>query len=405
MEPRFDDDGKSALSLAAQRLRTVWWRNTSCAADRRSVRIDYRWGNPDADRIGRDAAIFGRRCRREGRTTLRRGCSICLAGRIRTPHWAKKIIRSPRSGDDDAANFQLVVIGAGVAGLTAAMFAALATVSRSRSWTSWNRAGRSSTLSGSTASPVSRKGSPATRAARCCTSTPSVAGAEFVLDTVEGLEVGGEHRIVRGAVICLRARAVVIAAGSSLRSLGVAGEETFLGRGVSHCASCDGAFFVRQEACVIGGGDSALDGALVLAQHAARVTVLHRGESLDAQQALRDQAAAIRKIEVVLADERRGDRGRGRGSALRLRDLRTARRPAGSRSKAYSSMSVSSRTPLFVRGRADARSRSVQTLLATLPANGSVGPRSEIRSGQPNPGQCHHHSTGAVSFISAAGRI
>ena len=192
-----------------------------------------------------------------------------------------------------------------------------------------------------------------------------------MLDTVEGLEVGGEHRIVRGAGELLRARAVVIATGSSLRSLGVAGEETFLGCGASHCASCDGAFFAGQEVCVIGGGDSALDEALVLAQHAARVTVLHRAESLDAQQALRDQVAAIRKIEVVLRTSVEEIVGEGAVSAVRLRDLRTASTRLAPVKGVFVHVGLEPNTA-FVRG-VLTLDPAGQTLLATLPANGWSG--------------------------------
>jgi len=126
------------------------------------------------------------------------------------------------------------------------------------------------------------------------------AGAEIVLDTVEVIEPVEQHFVVRGAAEVLRARAVIIAAGSTLRPLGIPGEEKFRGKGVSHCASCDGALFAGREVCVIGGGDSALDEALVLAQHAARVTLFHRGADLDAQQALRQRIAAGANIEIVL---------------------------------------------------------------------------------------------------------
>src|SRR5260221_44361 len=81
----------------------------------------------------------------------------------------------------------------------------------------------------------------------------------------------------------------------------VAGEAQFHGKGVSHCASCDGPLLAGQEVCVVGGGDSALDEALVLARHAARVTVFHRGARLAAQQALVDRAAATPGIELRLA--------------------------------------------------------------------------------------------------------
>src|SRR5262249_9180592 len=124
------------------------------------------------------------------------------------------------------------------------------------------------------------------------------AGASFFLDTVTALEVGERH-LVRGAAEELQAPAVIVAAGSSLRALGIAGEERLSGRGVSHCASCDGPFFKGQEVGVVGGGDAALDEALVLAEHAARVTIFHRGAALRAQQALVKRAAANDKIAIV----------------------------------------------------------------------------------------------------------
>jgi thioredoxin reductase (NADPH) len=124
------------------------------------------------------------------------------------------------------------------------------------------------------------------------------AGAEVKLDMVEAIEIAGAHRIVRGTTQAWRARAVIIAAGSALRALGIPGEEELRGKGVSHCASCDAPLFAGQDVCVIGGGDSALDEALVLARHAARVTVFHRDATPSAQQALIDRAAAARNIEM-----------------------------------------------------------------------------------------------------------
>jgi thioredoxin reductase (NADPH) len=126
------------------------------------------------------------------------------------------------------------------------------------------------------------------------------AGAEVMLDTVEAIERVNQHFIVRGTAETLQARAVIIAAGSAPRPLDIPGEEEFRGKGVSHCASCDGALFAGREVCIIGGGDSALDEALVLAQHAARVTLFHRGTDLDAQRAWRQRVAACAKIEVAL---------------------------------------------------------------------------------------------------------
>src|SRR3984893_16854163 len=91
------------------------------------------------------------------------------------------------------------------------------------------------------------------------------AGSEFMMDTATGLELAGDRYIVHCEGIDLTTRAVIIAAGSALRSLGIPVEAEFLGKGVSHCASCDAPFFVKKDVCVIGGGDSALDATAGLA--------------------------------------------------------------------------------------------------------------------------------------------
>src|ERR1700730_14270498 len=103
------------------------------------------------------------------------------------------------------------------------------------------------------------------------------AGAEFTMDTAMSLEVVGNRRVLHCDGADLTARAVIVAAGSGLRSLGIPGEAEFLGKGVSHCASCDAPFFIGKEVCVIGGGDSALDEAAVLAASVSRVLGVHRG--------------------------------------------------------------------------------------------------------------------------------
>jgi thioredoxin reductase (NADPH) len=118
------------------------------------------------------------------------------------------------------------------------------------------------------------------------------AGAEFSMDTATGLEVVGDRRILHCDGTNLTARAIIVAAGSALRSLGIPGEAEFLGKGVSHCASCDAPFFVGKEVCVVGGGDSALDEAAVLAASVARVLVVHRGPAFS-----RAQHVAIERIQ------------------------------------------------------------------------------------------------------------
>jgi thioredoxin reductase (NADPH) len=93
-----------------------------------------------------------------------------------------------------------------------------------------------------------------------------------------------------------RAKAVIVATGSSLKDLGVPGEAKLMGRGVSHCASCDGPLYNGQTVGVVGGGDSALQEALTLANYAERVLVFHREESFSAQDTYRQRALSNPKI-------------------------------------------------------------------------------------------------------------
>ena len=136
------------------------------------------------------------------------------------------------------------------------------------------------------------------------------AGASFMFDRVEAIEAQGDQFMVRGESDLLVCRAVIVAAGSKPRKLGVPGEERLTGRGVSHCASCDGPLFRNKHVMVVGGGDAAFDEALVLAAYARQVTILCRNDRPRAQKILRDRAAALANIELrcgVLVEEIIGD--------------------------------------------------------------------------------------------------
>jgi thioredoxin reductase (NADPH) len=216
-------------------------------------------------------------------------------------------------------DFDLVVIGAGVAGLTAAMVAArygikVAVIDRMGVGGQISTAERIENFPGLPQGVAGHEFGPMLH------EQTEAAGAEFMLDTVEALDVAGEYRLVRGAGDVLRARALIIAAGSAQRALGIPGEGKFMGRGVSHCATCDGPLFAGREVAVIGGGDSALDEALVLAAHAARVTVFHRGPRLRAQHALLERAAANPNLTISLDTTVEEIIGEGAVSSVRLRE-------------------------------------------------------------------------------------
>ena len=124
-------------------------------------------------------------------------------------------------------------------------------------------------------------------------------GAEFIMGEVSGISADGNYRVVNADAGELRAKAVIVAAGSTLRMLGVPGEEEFMGRGVSQCATCDGPLYSGETVAVVGGGDSATDEALVLAQYADKVLLFHRRDEFTAQKELVNRVLSEPKIEVV----------------------------------------------------------------------------------------------------------
>jgi thioredoxin reductase (NADPH) len=119
------------------------------------------------------------------------------------------------------------------------------------------------------------------------------------------------------------ARTVIIASGGKRRPLGIPGEAQFEGRGISHCASCDGAFFAGKPVCVIGGGDTALDEALLLAGLASHVTLIHRNIALDASPTLVERVLANSKLDFRYDSIVEEVMGHNSVEAVRLRNLKT----------------------------------------------------------------------------------
>ncbi len=97
-----------------------------------------------------------------------------------------------------------------------------------------------------------------------------------------------------------QAKAVIVATGASARRLGIPGEESFIGRGVSYCATCDGFFFRNKDVLVVGGGDSALQEGLFLTKYANQVRIVHRRDKLRAGDILKRRADSNEKIKYVL---------------------------------------------------------------------------------------------------------
>jgi thioredoxin reductase (NADPH) len=123
-------------------------------------------------------------------------------------------------------------------------------------------------------------------------------GAELLTDDVTAVELTGDIKTVWVGQTAYRAKAVILATGSAWRPLHVPGEQTLLGHGVSSCATCDGFFFRNQHIVVVGGGDSAMEEATFLTRFADSVTIIHRRDEFRASKIMADRALANSKISV-----------------------------------------------------------------------------------------------------------
>lgn len=124
-------------------------------------------------------------------------------------------------------------------------------------------------------------------------------GAEYAFGEITKVEDYGDYKTVVAGDKEYKARAIIIATGAEYKKLGIPGEKELTGRGVSYCAVCDGAFFRDKEIVVIGGGDSAVEEAVYLTRFAKKVTIVHRRDQLRAQKILQQRAFANEKIDFI----------------------------------------------------------------------------------------------------------
>ena len=124
-------------------------------------------------------------------------------------------------------------------------------------------------------------------------------GLETVIADVTGMVVKGKEKLVKTTKGEFVAKAVIITGGSERQKLGIPGEAEYTGKGVSYCATCDGAFFRDKQVAVVGGGNAAITEALELTKFASKISVIHRRDELRATKILQEKAFAEPKIEVL----------------------------------------------------------------------------------------------------------
>ena len=219
-------------------------------------------------------------------------------------------------------DFDVIVIGAGAAGLSAALFTTrekLKTLMIER-MTFGGQIANAETIENYPGLPASIRG---IDLAVNMLDQIKPYGLQTAFTEVEALHVDRRPFVVVTGLGSYTGKVVILACGSSLKRLDVPGEMAFEGRGVSYCATCDGGMFHNQEVAVVGGGDSAMDEALYLTELAAKVTVVHRSDQLRATRVLQERAMAQPKIAWRWHTVVEGIEGSEQVERLRLTDVHT----------------------------------------------------------------------------------
>ena len=147
-------------------------------------------------------------------------------------------------------------------------------------------------------------------------------GTKLITDDIVSMELAGEIKVLKdGSGNTLKAKAVILATGSAYKEIGLTNEKRLSGRGVSWCATCDGFFFREKVIAVVGGGDSAMEDANFLTRFASKVYVIHRRDSLRASKIMVERANANPKIEFIWNTEVIDVLGEDKVTGLKLRNL------------------------------------------------------------------------------------
>ncbi len=216
----------------------------------------------------------------------------------------------------------LIIVGSGPAGYTAAVYAARAQL-EPLVFEGTQYGGALMTTTEVENYPGFRSGIQGPDLMEEMREQAKVFGADLRQEDVEELELTGPVKYVTAHGKRYAARAVILAMGAAPRYLHVPGEQTLLGRGVSSCATCDGFFFRDQDIAVVGGGDSAMEEATFLTKFARSVTIIHRRDEFRASKIMLERARANEKISWRLNSQVTEVLGDGKVSGVRLRDTVT----------------------------------------------------------------------------------
>mgnify|MGYP000512739087 CR=1 FL=1 len=148
-------------------------------------------------------------------------------------------------------------------------------------------------------------------------------GANIINGEVQGIEKQGDKFLINLKNETLEASSVILAMGAQARKLGIEDEERFVGKGISYCATCDGAFYVGSPVAMVGGGDTAIEEALFLTRFASKIYVIHRRDQLRATKILQERSFKNEKIEFIWNSIVKGIKGDPMVQEVLLEDVKT----------------------------------------------------------------------------------
>lgn len=148
-------------------------------------------------------------------------------------------------------------------------------------------------------------------------------GAEKISDEIKEINLEGEIKVLKSAKNTYQTKTIIYATGANPRKLNIPGEEEFTGKGVAYCATCDGAFYMGSDIYVVGGGDAAVEEAIFLTKFGKKVIILYRGGELKAAKSIQEKAFANEKIEVRFFEEVREVKGGSFAKTLVVENTQT----------------------------------------------------------------------------------
>lgn len=219
-------------------------------------------------------------------------------------------------------SYDVIIIGAGPAGLSAGLYAARARL-KTLIIEKENAGGQIATTAEVENYPGSIENATGPSLVARMVQQVEEFGAEKVTDNITEVDFSGNIKIIKGEKQTYESKSVIIATGAVPRPMGCPGERELTGRGVSYCATCDAPFFEDLEVYVIGGGDSAVEEAIYLTKFARKVTIVHRRDELRAAKSIQEKAFKNEKIDFLWDTVVTEVKGEGLLESMTIKNLKT----------------------------------------------------------------------------------